>query len=104
MDCMFISLLNIWDGTWELKEDTKIKNVIYIYIFTEKVQDITPNTFKNSLFNIWFQQLRDKQSTVIINNTHHNVHLLNQVKGGIPRRGRIYPKTLNKDDFCYQCS
>ena len=77
---------------------------IYIYICTEEVQDITPNIFKKSPFNSWFQQLKDKQSTFIINTTHRNVHLLNQVKEGIPRRGRIYPKTLNKDDFCYQGS
>ena len=28
---------------------------IYIYIFTEEVQDITPNIFINSEFNSWFQ-------------------------------------------------
>ena len=33
---------------------------IYIYIFTEEVQDITPNIFTNSPFPSWFQQLRDK--------------------------------------------
>ena len=93
MDCMFISLLNRWDGTWELQEDTIIKNVIYIYISTEEVQDITPNIFINSPFNSWFQNLSDKQSTVLINTTHRYVHLLNQVKGGIPRCGRIYPNT-----------
>ena len=31
----------------------------YIYIFTEEVQDITPNIFTNSPFKSWFQQLRD---------------------------------------------
>ena len=69
------------------------KYEIYKYIFTEEVQDITPNIFTNSLFNSWFHQFRDKQSTVIINTSQRNVHLLNQVKGGIPRRGRTYPKT-----------
>ena len=90
---MFVSLLNIWDGTWELQEDTIIKNIIYIYIFTEEVQDITPNIFTKSTFYSWFEQLRDKQSTVLINTTHRNVHLLNQVNREIPRYGRIYPKT-----------
>ena len=66
---------------------------IYIYIFTEEVQSITPNKFTKSLFNSWFQQFRDKQSTVLNNTTYRNVHLLNQVKGEIPRCGRIYPKT-----------
>ena len=75
MDCTCIYLLNIWGGTQELQEETIIKNVIYIYIFS------------------WFQQLMNKQSTVLINTTYRNVHFLNQVKGEIPRRGRIYTKT-----------
>ena len=39
---------------------------------------------------------------VIINSTHHNVQLLNKFKGGIPRCGTIYPKIINKYDFCYK--
>ena len=29
---------------------------------------------------------------------------MNQVKVKNPRYGAIYPKTVNKHDFCYQCS
>ena len=55
---------------------------IYIYIYSQKKFNISLQIYlHNSMFNRWFQQLRDKQSTVIINSTHRNVHLLNQVKG-----------------------
>ena len=31
MDCVSLFLLNLWDGTFQLKEASMIKNVSYIY-------------------------------------------------------------------------
>ena len=46
----------------------------HIYIFTGEVQYGTPNIFTNSQYEIWFQQLWDQFSTIIINTTHHDVN------------------------------
>ena len=37
----------------------------------------------------------------MINTTHKNVHLLNQVNGSITGSGLIDPETINNSDLCY---
>ena len=53
---------------------------IYIYIFTGGVKDGTKNVSTNSQYNSWFKESMDQFLPVLINTTHHNVNLLNQVK------------------------
>ena len=40
----------------------------------------------------------------MIDNTHKNVRLVNQINGKILRNGAIYQKIINPRDLCYQCS
>ena len=40
----------------------------------------------------------------MIDNTHNNVRLVNQINGVIPRNGAIYQKIINPHELCYQCS
>ena len=39
----------------------------------------------------------------MIDTTHKNAHILNQINGKIPRSGVIDKKMINTHDLCYQC-
>ena len=40
----------------------------------------------------------------MIDTTHNNVYLLNQINGNITRSGVVYQKKINPHDLCYQFS
>ena len=44
LDYVFLFLLNTRDDNWEFKEDSVMKNALYL--FTRKSKDSTPNIFK----------------------------------------------------------
>ena len=60
---------------------TSYRRMSKICIFTEEVQDSTPNMFTNKHYNSCFQQLRDTFLPSLINNSYDNYLFLNQVKG-----------------------
>ena len=74
------------------------------YKFTGELRNGTPYIFTNSQYHCCFKELRDKFSPVLINTTHDKVNFKYIFKGEIPICGTFDPKTLNKNDFCYQCS
>ena len=43
-------------------------------------------------------------SPILINTTHTNVHIFNQINGEIPRSGVIDPGKINPHYLCNQCS
>ena len=63
-----------------------------ICIFTGEDINGTPNIFTSSQYHCRYKELRDQRSPVIINTTHENVHISNQLKGEMPRSGSIYQK------------
>ena len=54
---------------------------VYIYIFTGKVLNGTPNIFTNSQYHCWYEDSRNQFSPVLINTTHENSHFKIKLKG-----------------------
>ena len=81
------------DIEWNLGVIGRLQNDYWIiFIFTGEVINGTPNIFTSSQYHCRYKELRDQRSPVIINTTHENVHISNQLKGEIPRSGSIYQK------------
>ena len=74
---------------WYLGVILKLHSDIFmIYIFTDEVLNGIPNMFTNLQYHCWYKYFRNTFLSVLVNNTHDNVHFLNQIHMNIPRSGK----------------
>ena len=75
-----------------------------IYIFTGNFQNSTPSIFNKSLYHFWCKESRNIFSPVMVDTTHKNFHILDQINGKIHSSCIIDQQTINISDLCYQYS
>ena len=73
------------------------------HLFIGDMTNGTQNICMGIQYEIWCQQIREFLSNYKRLKTE-GFHFLNWVKSKFPIFGIVYPETVNKHDFCYQCS